>query len=153
VYRALGPARFCVLCGLLFASVLIYQNVWGSRSPAATTTVATPQRVSFADLAQQADSGALCPECGLRGKIISTTAVVQETDTNYLDSSDHIVSLVPGGAYRGHSNLVCAEAISKVVIQKGQRVHVTGTISDADSPPDQGAGTTFHMDSCTVAPA
>jgi hypothetical protein len=39
------------------------------------------------------------------------------------------------------------------VIQKGQRVHVTGTISDADSPTDQWAGTTFHMDSCTVAPA
>jgi hypothetical protein len=156
---ALGPLALCGLVAALVVSGRVYEHTWGSGSPAAqatATAAATALQVSFTDLAQQADRGAFCPECGLHDKLITTTAVVSDASTVsgvYGAPSDVIVSLVPGGAYRGHSHLVCAEAISKVVIQKGQRVHVTGTISDADSPTDQWAGTAFHMDSCTVAPA
>jgi hypothetical protein len=150
------------LCGLVTALIIggmVYENTRGSGSPAAratATAAATALQVSFTELAQRADGGVFCPECGLHDKLITTTAVVSDASTVqgvYGAPSDVIVVLVPGGAYRGHSHLVCAEAISQVALHKGQRVHVTGTISDADSPTDQWAGTSFHMDSCTVAPA
>jgi hypothetical protein len=156
---ALGGLALCGLVAALVVGGMVYENTWGAGSPAAqatATAATTALQVSFTELAQRADRGAFCPECRLHDKLITTTAVVSDVSTAYGvygAPSDVIVSLVPGGAYRGHSHLVCAEAISKVVIQKGQRVHVTGTISDADSPTDQWAGTTFHMDSCTVAPA
>jgi hypothetical protein len=158
-WRALVPLALCGLVAALVVGGMVYENTRGSGSPATqatATAAATPLRVSFTDLAHQADGGAFCPECGLHDKLITTTAVVSEASTAqgvYGAPRDVIVSLVPGGAYRGHSHLVCAEAISQVALHKGQRVHVTGTISDADSPTDQWAGTTFHMDSCTVAPA
>ena len=156
---ALGPLALCGLVAALVVGGMVYENTRGSGSPAAqatATAAATALHVSFTELAQRADGGAFCPECRLHDKLITTAAVVADVSTDYGvygAPSDVIVSLVPGGAYRGHSHLVCAAASSTVAIQKGQRVHVTGTISDADSPTDQWAGTIFHMDSCTVAPA